>query len=160
VLELVDTRASLATVLASARALDALAPAGAYRCRIAPDEAMLVREPGATDALLRDSGSVLAGDPDAVVLDATDGWVILTLAGDGSRSAFGYLSAIRLSEGFVQGDVHRLPARIICEPVKVHVFVPATVGEYLRARMLADCAGLGIRERADPEPWSLVGGSL
>ena len=158
-LELVHTRAALATVMALPRALDALAPAGAYRCRVAPDEAMFVREPGAAETLLRDSGSVLAGDPDALVLDATDGWTILTLAGDGARPAFGYLSAIDLSEGFTQGDVQRLPARIVYEPVGVHVFVPAMMAAHLRARILGSCAVLGIRERAEPEPWTATGGS-
>jgi hypothetical protein len=159
VLELVDTQATLATVLASSRALDALAPAGAYRCRVAADESMFVREPGAAEPLLRDSRSVLAGDPDAVVLDATDGWTILTLAGAEARTAFGYLSAVHLSDGFSQGDVQRLPARIVCEPARVHLFVPAMVSEYLRGLILSSCVTLGIRERTEPEAWSAVGGS-
>lgn len=158
-LELVGTQATLATVLASSRALDALAPAGAYRCRIAADESMFIREPGAANSLLRDSRSVLAGDPDAIVLDATDGWTILTLTGDEARIAFGYLSSVHLSDGFSQGDVERLPARIVCEPAKVHVFVPAMVGEYLRSIILSSCGTLGIRERAEPQAWSAVGGS-
>jgi hypothetical protein len=159
VLELVDTRATVVSVFASARALDALSPAGAYRCRVAPDESMYVREPGATEALLRDSGSALAGDPDALVLDVTDGWAILTLAGDDPRAAFAYVSALHLSEGFLQGEVLRLAARVVCEPVRVHVFVPAMVGSYVRDLMLAECASLQIRQRAEPEAWNAVGGS-
>ena len=158
-LELVDTRATVVSVFASPRALDALAPAGAYRCRVAPDESMFVREPGAAEALLRDSGSALAGDPDALVLDITDGWTILTLAGVDARAAFAYVSALHLSEGFLQGEVQRLAARIVCEPARVHVFVPSMVGAYVRDLMLADCASLQIRERVEPEAWNTVGGS-
>ena len=72
--------------------------------RVAPDEAMLV------DA----RSAVRVDDPDAVILDATDGWVVFTLVGDAARTAFERLSALELpAEGFAQGDVAHVPARVI-----------------------------------------------
>jgi hypothetical protein len=79
VLELFETRAAVVGAFAASEALDALRPAGAYRCRVASDEAMFVGPPGAGEQLLRDSAAVTAGDADAIVLDVADGWAVWTL---------------------------------------------------------------------------------
>lgn len=110
--------------------------------RIAPDEAMLVGEPDAPPG-------VSVEDPHAVVLDVTDGWAVFTLSGDRTRAAFAQLSSLRLpDEGFVQGDVVRVPARVIVERDRLQIFVPAMRGEQARSRILARCANLAIREVA------------
>ena len=101
---------------------------------------MVLGEPGAAPTVSID-------DPAAVVLDVTDGWTVLTLSGDRVRDAFAQLSALRLpDDGFVQGDVARVPARVLVEPDGLRILVPAMWGDQLRSRILARCANLGIRE--------------
>jgi hypothetical protein len=140
VLEVVASSTSLVGVYGEPGALDALdALDGVYR--IAPDEAMVVGEP--------DMIATTLTDPHAVVLDVTDGWAVLTLSGDGVRAGFARLSALRLpDEGFVQGDVARVPARVIVERDRLRIFVPAMWVEHVRSRILRRCADLGIREAA------------
>ena len=157
-LELVATKAAVALVMATPHALDALAPAGAYRCRVAPDEAMFVREPEAVEALLRDAGSVRAGDSDAVVLDASDGWAVWTLAGESARDAFTRLSALRVAGGYQQGEVAHLPVRLIIEGERVHMFVPVMWREHMRRQVLDRCMSLGVTERGEPAAWTAAGG--
>ena len=157
-LELVATGAAVALVMASPRALDTLAPAGSYRCRVAPDEAMFIREPGAAEVLVRDAGSVRAGDPDAVVLDASDGWVVWTLAGDAALEAFTRLSAIPLTRGYQQGEVANIPLRLIVEGERVHMFVPAMWREYMRRQVLDRCKTFGVAESTEAASWTAVGG--
>ena len=152
-LELIDMRASVVGVFATVEALDALRPAGAYRCRVAPDEAMFVAPPSAGVPLLRDASAVLAGDSDAVVLDITDGWTIWTIAGDPVRGTFARLSALEVGDGYRQGDVVGVAGRVIAERDRIHLFVPAMWGNHLRTRVLALCPG--IVPRADPEIWDL-----
>lgn len=114
---------------ASGEALDALAvPDGTVACRVAPDELMLI---GDADSV---ADAVSEADPDAVVLDLTDGWCV----GECSREAFSRLSEIELpAEGFVQGDVAHVPARVIAEPDRILLFVPAMYENYLRGRIEA-----------------------
>ncbi len=146
-LELVRTPVAVVATFASTEALDALSPAGAYRCRVAPDEAMFVGRADAAAALVRDASAVTAGDPDAVVLDVTDGWTVLTLSGDEAREAFSHLSELELpEEGYVQGDVAHVPVRMIAAPGRLQLFVPAMWGDYLVGRILG--LGLDISEVA------------
>lgn len=114
---------------ASTEALDALAiPAGAVACRIAPDELMLIGPAGDVEDRVREL------DSDAVVLDLTDGWCVAEC----SRESFARLSEIELpAEGFVQGDVARVPARVIAEPDRILLFVPAMYENHLRGRIEA-----------------------
>jgi hypothetical protein len=152
VLEFSATRVSVVQVFAEAGALDALSPAGATRCRVAPDEAMFVREGGAAQALLRDAEAVTAGDPDALIVDGTDGWAVWTLGGDRLHDALERLSHLELdaaSDGFTQGDVAHIPARIVIEHGRAHLFVAAMWTSYLRERILSRCADLGPTETTD-----------
>jgi hypothetical protein len=158
VLELVTTEVSVVGAFASPGALDTLTPAGAYRCRVAPDESMLVREPGVGAALVRDAGAVTAGDPDAVVVDTTDGWAVWTLEGDARIEAFARLSDVRLGEqGYVQGDVAHVPVRVIVDASRLHLFVPVMWRGYLRRRILERCSTLDVRERAIAASWGSIG---
>ncbi len=156
-LELVTTDVSVVGAFASPPALDTLAPAGAYRCRVAPDEVMLVREPGAGDALVRDASAVTAGDPDAVVIDTTDGWAVWTLEGDTRSEAFARLSDLLLRDhGYVHGDVAHVPVRVIVDPDRLHLFVPVMWRGYLRRRILERCSTLDISERAIAAAWGSI----
>jgi len=155
VVELISTRASVVGCFADPDALDALPDAeGTYTCRVAPDEVMLVGEPG-TSLLPTITDQITRTDPEAVVLDVTDGWVTWTLAGAGARDAFEHLSAVPLgSEGYTQGDVAHVPIRVIALPESLHLFVPAMWSDHLRERILTDCATLDVRVGAEPAAWA------
>lgn len=155
-LELVAVRASVVGCFAAPEALDALvATGGAHACRVAPDEVMLVGAAGSADELVRaTTARVRAADPDAVVLDTTDGWAVWTLDGGAAREAFARLSAVPLvGEGFAQGAVAHVPAKVVALPDRLYLFVAAMWGEHLRERILADCASLDVREVAEPAGW-------
>lgn len=149
------TGVSVVQVFAEPAALDALAPAGASRCRVAPDEAMFIREAGAEQALLRDAQAVTAGDPDALIVDGTDGWAVWTLSGDRLHDALERLSHLKIdpgADGFTQGDVAHIPARVVVDHGRVHLLVGAMWEDYLRAQILGRCADLGVRAGAET-PW-------
>jgi hypothetical protein len=162
VLELAPTRASVIACHASAEAADtlmsddALGDADVRACRIAPDEVMLIGAPERAEELLEAVvRTALAVDPDSVVLDATDGWAVWTVRGEDAHRALGYLSAIELrDEGFVQGDVAHVPAKVVAPPDRLGILVPAMWGEHLRERILADCSPLGIRESSETVLWT------
>lgn len=160
-LELVETRVFALGCFAAPEAADALMRApGAYACRVAPDEVLLIAEPGASEDLARASAeTATAADPDAAVLDTTDGWAVWTLEGSDAREAFARLSAVPLpEEGFTQGDVAHVPAKVVVskgrERLRLHLLVPAMWSAFLRERILHDCASLGVRRRAEPAPWT------
>jgi hypothetical protein len=101
VLDLVATQISAVSCHAAAEGIDAtMSVTGAYACRIAPDEALLLGRPGSGDKLVGKANAKATGaDPDAVVLDTTDGWAVWTLEGAASREAFARLSAVPLPSG-------------------------------------------------------------
>jgi sarcosine oxidase gamma subunit len=151
VADLITTRASLVTCLAAPEALDALEGA----CRIAPDEALIVVAPNAADATVTATAAkVRPIDEHAMVVETTDAWSALTIAGDGARRLFSFVSALDLPdpEGFVQGDVGRLVAKVLVRRPgdRITVFVPAPQAHALRERFI----GLGAIPRPDPEPWN------
>jgi hypothetical protein len=150
VLELLSTRASVLGCFASSEALDRMPSS----FRVAPDEAMIVGKPSDPQTA---SVTERLGE-DALVLDMTDGWAIWTLAGDGAREAFTYLSPVQLTDGgFTSGDVARMPVRIVSRSDRIHLLVPAMWRNYLRERILHDCASLDVRERAEPVDWEADG---
>jgi sarcosine oxidase gamma subunit len=154
-LDLVGTQVAAVACHAAPDAADAaMSTASAYSCRIAPDEVLLLGKPG-TEAKLLDAASKKAGaaDPDAVVLDTTDGWTVWTLVGDDAREAFARLSAVPLpAEGFTQGDVAHVPVKVVALTGRLHLLVPAMWGAFLRERIIE--VGLPVRERPEPVPWA------
>ncbi len=111
-------------------------------CRVAVDEVMVL-------AVLPDDvkDAVLKIDEDAVIIETTDGWTGLVLSGEDVADAFARLSELKLPEdGYIQGDVARVPVRVVTEPSRIAFFVPAMWGDHLRERILADGSRLGVRE--------------
>lgn len=159
-LELTATEAAVITCLGSEGAVDAaVAVGGATSGRVAPDEVMLV-VPVARGAALFGSVTQAAAtaDADALVVDTSDGWSIWTLLGgdDDVDRGMARLSALELpDDGFCQGDLARVPVKLFVAPGRVHILVPAMWRAYLRGRILARCATLQIRERADTEAWEV-----
>ena len=142
-------RAGVVGAFASAEALDAVqAPAGVRACRVAPDEVALVCAPADTAALLEAvARDVERGDADGFALDLSDGWTGWTLRGD-VRRAFSYLSELRLPGpgGFAQGDVLRVPVRVLTAEDRVDLLVPSPWGTYLHDELLDALRALDVRE--------------
>jgi hypothetical protein len=158
VLELAQAEALVVSCLAQAEQLDALPPFdGAFACRVAPDELLLVAPASMHLELLGQVAGLLEeSDPHALVLDQTPGWSVWSLAGPDVWRAFARLSAIPLPStrpAFVQGTVAEVPGKAIVLADRLHIFVPSPLGHHLRARVLTACADLGPRET---EPRALV----
>ena len=136
---------------ASADALDAVqVPAGARACRIASDEtAFVCSADAAADVLDAIAPQIARGDSDGFALDVSDGWTGFTLSGDVER-AFSYLSELQLPKpgAFVQGDVLRVPVRVLAGEGEIDLLVPSPWGPYLRDEMLRALRALNVREEA------------
>jgi hypothetical protein len=158
VLELARTNASVITCMGTGDAVEAGVALGrAYAVRIAPDEVMLLDAPERATALHAETTEAIGAiDPDALVVDASDGWATWTLRGDVEDldRAMARLTALELpGDGQLQGDVARVPVKLVVAPGCVHLLVPSVWEAYLRERILARCASLQITERAEPAPW-------
>ena len=82
-------------------------------------------------------------DPDAVVRDVSDGWVLHTLEGTGAREAFARLSELELpGSGFVQGAVARIGVRVLVDGDRVGLLVPSMLAAHLRERIEDECREL------------------
>ena len=132
--ELRTVAPTVVAVLASAAGCDGVdAPAGAILCRVAPREVLLIGDLSADDVTL--------DEPGAIVEDVTDGWAALELAGVDAAEAFARLSELELpADGFVQGEVARIGAKLIVEPGRLTILVPAMLGAFLEERIRTDCA--------------------
>lgn len=132
---------------ADADRCDEIARAYPGAVRFAPDEVLVIGTASpdpALDLVARVSRD--AGD-EALVLDASDGWAGVRLAGPSAREAFEHLSRLELPEGgVVLGDVVRAPAVVTTVGPDVSILVPSSFGEHLRARVLERCRHLGVRE--------------
>jgi hypothetical protein len=161
VLELVAIRASVVSCFALPAALDELRPPnGASSFRAAPDEVMVMSDPGAGAPLMAHVETLVRdADTDALVLDATDGWSIWALVGVSAGAALSRLSEIEPGgDGTAQGDVAHLPARLVANRDQTRVLVPSMWGDYLRRCIVDRCASLGVAQRAKPEPWTWTNG--
>jgi len=149
---LCNARFGVVGAFASAAALDAVrAPAGVRSCRVAPDEVALVCAPGETAALLAAVATQLtAADAHGFVLDLSEGWTGFSLRGDVAR-AFSYLSELALPEagGFVQGDVLRVPVRVLAAAEHLDLLVPSPWGAYLHDELLESLRALEVRDASE-----------
>ena len=108
-------------------------------CRISPGEAALVGDVSGTAV----RAAVVRLDPDAVVLDVSNGWVAHTLDGPGSREAFARLSELELPvTGALTGEVARIGARVLVEADRIDLLVPSMFAAHVRERIEIDCAEL------------------
>lgn len=125
---------TVVAVLASAATCDGVAaPAGSTLCRVAPRELLLIGDLEARDVHL--------DEPGAIVEDVTDGWAAFELAGDDAAEAFARLSELELPpDGFVQGEVARIGAKILVAPGRLTILVPAMLGAFLEERIRTDGA--------------------
>jgi sarcosine oxidase gamma subunit len=138
VAKLATTRPNVAAVLASAEACERVnALPGA--CPVSADEVAIVGDASIT--ALRQAVERI--DPDAVVRDVSDGWVMHTLAGPRARDAFAHLSELELpASGFVQGAVARIGVRVLVDGDRVDLLVPSMLAAHLRERIEDECGEL------------------
>jgi len=136
---------------ASAGALDAVqVQTGVRACRIASDETAFVCAPDAVgDVLDAIAPQIARADSDGFALDLSDGWTAFSLAGDVGR-AFSYISELRLPPpgGFVQGDVLRVPVRVLTAEDRIDLLVPSPWGSYLHGEMRHALRALDVRYEA------------
>jgi hypothetical protein len=135
---------AVVNVLATPEACDGLTTLDdAQVCRVAADESLLIG--GAV--LEKASGLAAGADPDALVLDVTEGWASWRLEGEDARVAFARVSELCLpGDGFIQGEVARVPAKVLVDDVGITLLVPAMVADHVRERIMADCRVLGVTE--------------
>ena len=149
---LLSSRFGVVGGFASAGALDAVqAPAGARECRIASDEiAFVCSADAATDVLDAIAPQVARGDSDGFALDVSDGWTSFSLIGDVER-AFSYLSELQLPNpgAFVQGDVLRVPVRVLAGEDCIDLLVPSPWGTYLHDEMLDALRALNVQDDSE-----------
>jgi hypothetical protein len=100
--------------------------------RVAADEVM-VRGPIAGD--LR--AAIHTVDPDALIREATEGWVEVVIDGADARDVFASVSELLLPDGpgYAQGDVARVGARVYVEDDEIRVLVPASWASHIRGRI-------------------------
>jgi hypothetical protein len=137
VCELARALIGVVTASAEAGALDMLlVPGRAFACRAADDELLLLCAPPVTDEVAREVATRLAAlDPDALVIDTTDGWAAISVVGDGARASFGLLSPLELPDaGFLQGEVVHLPAKVVAGDDRVLILVPSIWEAHLHDR--------------------------
>jgi sarcosine oxidase gamma subunit len=155
VLELARTEADLVACLAAPEALDAMqATKVVTTVRVAPDELLLIGALGSGPKVAAAAAKAIrAADDDALVTDVTDGWIVWTLGGSDAHDAFERLSMLHLPEaGVVQGDVARLPVKVVVDGQRLHLAVPSSWAAYLRERIVA--LALPVAEAAEPQPWT------
>ena len=154
-LEITRTPVGVVTASAAARALDGLVvPGRAFGCRSADDELMLLSVPMVTDEVVREVSTRLAAlDPDALVIDTTDGWAAVTVAGDAARASFGLLSRLELPDhGFTQAEVVHIPAKVVAHGDQVLILAPSMWEAHLQDRVTKALGGAGPLET---RPWTV-----
>jgi len=146
-----SSRFGVVVGFASTDALDAVqAPAGARACRVARDEIAFVCPPETTGAVLDTVAQQIArADSDGFALDLSDGWTGFTLEGDVVR-AFSYLSELELPDpgAFLQGDVLRVPVRVLTREGEIDLLVPSPWGTYLHDEMLFSLRALNVQDES------------
>lgn len=107
--------------------------------RVAPTEVMILGE-ASVEVLER---AVRLTDPDALVRDTSEGWIMITLEGPNAQEAFARLSELELPpDGFTQGEVASVGVRVLRWPERIELIVPAMFEAHVRARIASDREGL------------------
>lgn len=108
-------------------------------CPVSPVEVAIVGDLSITAV----RQAVQRVDPDAVVRDVSDGWVVHTLRGPDARLAFARLSELELpASGFVQGAVARVGVRVLVDGDRIDLLVPSMLASHLRERIEDECREL------------------
>lgn len=130
-------------------ALDRIASPDALQLRIAPDEIWLVAGRSRRQELIDEAARWHAStDGNALAVDQTDGWAVLTVSGDERSDVFGRLSVAPIPTerpALTQGALAGVPGKVLFADGAAHYFVPAPVGHHLEARVRDTSGDLGLR---------------
>lgn len=126
---------SVVAVLAPSGACDRVwPPASAWLLRVAPREVMFVGEVD-VGALRAELGET------ALVDEVSDAWVSFVLEGVDAPEAFARLSELEPPlEGWIQGEVARAAVKVLVEPGRLTMLVPAMLAAHVEERIRADAA--------------------
>jgi sarcosine oxidase gamma subunit len=146
VLSIERAHAAVIACFAGPQALDALpAQPGTHNCRVAPDELLLVAPLAmAGDTERRATEHLAAAEPDALVVDQSDGWCVFTLRGDEADNVFAQLSTVPLPAhrpAFLQGAFAGGSAKFMACDGYIDVFVPSTLRHHVASRLQDVCRG-------------------
>jgi hypothetical protein len=119
-------------------ALDAVRqPAGTLIGRIAPDELIVVGQPGTAAALVEDLEGQLSGEGNAaLIVDHTDGWTFFSLVGEGIEEVFAREANWKapVSNGepvFTVGKVCHVAGKLFFRPNRIDIMTGAEVSEHV-----------------------------
>lgn len=137
-LELEETRAGVVRCLAAAGVLERFPVIpGAIRCRVAPDELLLLVPVRPPEEVVEEAVAALGEN--GLVLDQSGGWTVWTLTGAEKEEALARLSAVPPRGGFLQGRIADVPAKAVVLDNRVHILVAASHGAYVEERIRAAC---------------------
>ena len=154
-LEVARALVGVVTASAAAGALDRLVlPGRAFACRVADDELLLLSASQVTDEVAREVTTRLAAlDPDALVIDTTDGWAAITVAGADAHASFGLLSRLELpDQGFTQGEVVHIPVKVVADGDRVLILAPSMWEAHLTDRA---SKAFGLSGPLETGPWTV-----
>jgi hypothetical protein len=146
VLEFRSAQSTVIHCFAEPDVLDAMhAPDGAMTFRIAGRELICMasgREGAAIMAAL--SAAIKNVDPNALLLDRSDGWSVFALSGEDCAKAFGRLCTTPLPQapGFFQGAIGTVPAKAVVLEDRIYLIVSSILGHHIRERILEACADI------------------
>ena len=149
--ELSRAPAAKVRCLAPPSALDALPiPSGTLCGRIAPDELILVGEPGTAPALVAHAEERLERGH-SLVVDHSDGWALFTLAGSGLEEVFARVSHVPLPDdapdggAFLMGKACDVAAKLFVRPGRIDLLCGSEVAHHVEERLEHAGHGLGLR---------------
>lgn len=145
-LEIIPAEAAVIVCAAEKPILDRCAGAPErLLLRVAADELWLVG-PRADRRVLLAAGQALVLDR-GLVVDQTDGWWVCSAGGSDRGEVLRRLMVAPIPSGspvLVQGAITGIPAKVVCEAARIHVFVPAGVGHHLLDRIVAVTGDLDV----------------
>lgn len=140
-LELEETKAGVVRCLAAREVLERFPVIpGAIRCRVAPDELLLLVPARPPEEVVAEAVAALGED--GLVVDQSGGWTVWTLTGAEKEEALARLSAVPPRSGFLQGRIADVPAKAVVLDNRVHLLVAASHGAYVEERIRSACQDL------------------
>jgi sarcosine oxidase gamma subunit len=149
VLELRRTRRSIVVCCGEPDALDGLRVPSTTRVPVAPNELLLIGNPGdAGHTMVAAEKELGERDPAGLVVDVSGGYVTWTLTGEGRFEACQRLCAVPVTSDtqHAQALFAHVPAKVLVDGDALHLIVSSAVAHHVRSRLVGACADLGVSE--------------